>query len=226
MFVGYRMRIETADDREARIAGEEEDRTRAAGLFTGVRHDTRDDRLFPTDGVLSEVSFFWSDENLLADLDFLETKVNWSRYVDVGRSAVLAFGFRFTTRDVQGDRKTLPIQERLFLGGETSVRSFGESELGPKDRGGDPLGGLTSAMATVELRRSIWRDLDGALFYDYGTVSPDSWDISSPAGAAIGVGLRYRLPVGPLRLDFAYNPRHRFAASRKWALHLSFGFSF
>ena len=35
-----------------------------------------------------------------------------------------------------------------------------------------------------------------------------------------------RSPIGPIRVDFAYNPMHRFAAKRKWAIHLSFGFSF
>ena len=72
----------------------------------------------------------------------------------------------------------------------------------------------------------IWGDLVGALFYEVGVVSPDSWDISHAAGGAIGTGLRYRLPVGPIRVDFAYNPMHRFAAKRKWEIHVSFGFSF
>lgn len=225
VFMGYRIRIDTADDLDVGRRRFEERRTRAAGVNAGVVHDTRDDRLFPSTGALSEVALFLSDEALGADLDFLEWKVNWARYLDVGRGSVLAVGFRFTTRDIRDDRTTLPIQERLFLGGETTVRSFGESELGPTDLNNDPLGGLTRAMASIELRRPLWYDLDGALFYDIGTVSEESWDLDD-VGAAIGVGLRYRLPIGPVRLDFAYNPEHRFAASRRWALHLSFGFSF
>ena len=38
-------------------------------------------------------------------------------------------------------------------------------------------------MASVELRRPLWHDLDGALFYDIGTVSEDSWDIDPDIGA-------------------------------------------
>jgi outer membrane translocation and assembly module TamA len=68
--------------------------------------------------------------------------------------------------------------------------------------------------------------LDGALFYDVGNVGPSSFELGRKFGHALGFGLRYRLPVGPLRLDFGYNPGERFAAQDSWALHLSFGFSF
>ncbi len=223
---GYRMRFDDTSDNKARIRGVDEGKSRAAGLFSSVRHDTRDDRLFPTRGVNAEFGVFWSDNDIGADLDFLEWKANWARYFEIAHETIFAVGFRFTTRDVLNNDLSLPIQERLFLGGENSVRAYQQDELGPTDRGNDPIGGLTAAMASIELRRRIWRDVDGALFYEVGTVSPDAFDLQAPAGIAIGTGLRYRLPIGPIRLDFAYNPSHRFAASRRWQIHLSFGFSF
>ena len=152
---GYRIRIEEARDRAAAIRGAEFDRSRAAGLFSSLVHDTRDDRLFPRRGVFAEGGLFWSSAALGADLQFLEWHGSWARYVPLGDGTVLAVGARFATRELLDGATTLPIQERLFLGGETSVRSFREGELGPTGRDGDPKGGLTSAVASVGLRQRL-----------------------------------------------------------------------
>ncbi len=224
---GYRLRFDEARHRESAVRGAEEDGfSRAAGLFADVEHDTRDDRLFPTRGVFAQFGLFRSAPDLGGDLDFLEWRAAWSRCFPLREGTVLAVGGRFVTRDVFSGGPSLPIQERLFLGGESTVRSFREDELGPVDAERDPRGGLTSAVANVELRQQLWGRLDGALFFDVGTVSPKSFDLSEPVGEAVGAGLRYRLPVGPVRLDVGYNPAHRFAARGRVAIHLSFGFSF
>jgi outer membrane translocation and assembly module TamA len=77
----------------------------------------------------------------------------------------------------------------------------------------------------VELRQRLFGDLHGALFYDIGSVGSRAFDIGA-FGYAIGVGLRYYLPMGPIRLDVGFNPGQRFAAGSDVAVHFSFGFSF
>ena len=82
------------------------------------------------------------------------------------------------------------------------------------------------------LRKSEFRilidDLRGALFYDLGTVSEESWKIDrdNGIGEAVGLGLRYLLPVGPLRLDGAYNFGDKLAARNRWAVQFAVGFTF
>jgi outer membrane protein assembly complex protein YaeT len=225
--MGYGIRLEKADN-----APEDEDfgTTRTAGVFARLQRDTRDSILIPTRGSVSEFSMAWSSPTLGADLDFLEVGLEASQYLSLGERTVLGVGFRFRTREILDDAPDLPIQERLFLGGESDVRSFDESELGPvstaADSFGEPRGGLTSSYASIELRRQLRKQFHGALFYDVGNVARSAFSWEGPAGHAIGFGLRYYFPVGPLRVDFGWNPGRRFAMDRDWAIHFAFGFSF
>jgi outer membrane protein assembly complex protein YaeT len=227
---GYKFRAEEARNVTGAIPpAEEEGFLRTAGLYASVLHDTRDDPLAPLRGSLARASVLWSSPSLGADLDFFEVDLAGSLYVPLveSRRTVLALGARFTTREILDDRTTLPIQERLFLGGASSVRSFRQDQLGPSTApGGEPLGGLTSAEAFVELRRHLWRDLHVALFYDVGMVDPGSFSFVGPPGQAVGAGLRYLLPVGPVRVDVAYNPGELFASTVRWVVHVAIGFSF
>lgn len=224
---GYRLRSEQAFDIRAPIPGAERDGfVNSAGLFLELEVDTRDNVLLPTSGSLAEAGLFWSAPALGADLDFLEYRARLTHHVPLG-SLVLALGASFRTKEILGGASALPIQERYFLGGESSVRSFEEAELGPIDAQGDPLGGLTSAQAHAELRIPLGLlEFHGALFYDGGVVNRRAFDVSGPWGHAVGAGLRYYFPFGPLRIDYAYGPGKRFAADDDGALHIALGFSF
>ena len=120
----------------------------------------------------------------------------------------------------------IPIDERFFSGGSTTVRSFDERELGPHDRRGNPIGGEFFTIFNVEYTFPLYQELLGAVFVDAGNLLPDA---SSPGlddmRYAIGVGLRYNLPIGPVRLDYGVNPSPR-EDEAFGAFHFSFGFAF
>jgi len=221
--IGYRIRDEQASNLS--VPGLDLGFVTAAGLFTAIRRSTTDSFLLPTRGSNAELGIFWSSPSLGADLDFIEPDLRLTQLFSLGSRTVLGFGARYRTRHILNSLPTLPIQERLFLGGANDVRSFYRSELGPSV-GGEPLGGLTALNASIELRQGLWRDFYGALFYDIGWLSPNSFSVNVPPGQGIGIGFRYYLPVGPIRLDIAYNPARLFAASSRWGIHLAVGFSF
>ena len=145
--------------------------------------------------------------------------------------SLLAFGARagiVYPLDTAGTSAALaiPIDERFFTGGSTTVRSFGERDLGPHDRRGNPIGGEYYTILNVEYTFPLYGELMGAVFVDAGNLLRDA---RSPGlndmRYAIGAGLRYNLPIGPIRLDYGVNPNPR-PDEDFGAFHFSFGFAF
>ena len=120
----------------------------------------------------------------------------------------------------------IPIDERFFNGGAESVRSFGERDLGPHDRKGHPIGGEFFTVFNIEYTFPIIGELQGALFTDAGNLLPTSEHPGlNDMRYAIGAGLRYKLPIGPIRLDYGVNPDPH-SDEDFGAFHFSFGFAF
>ena len=73
----------------------------------------------------------------------------------------------------------------------------------------------------------VIRNLELAAFADAGSLGEDSSTFfqRDDLRYALGLGLRYRLPVGPLRIDYGVNP-DRHEGESFGALHVTFGFSF
>jgi outer membrane protein assembly factor BamA len=121
---------------------------------------------------------------------------------------------------------SVPIDERYFLGGSTTVRSFAERELGPKDRHGYPIGGEAFTVFNAEVTFPLVGALQGAAFVDAGNLIGSFNDAGvQDMRFAVGLGLRYKLPIGPLRLDYGLNPSPRLHEDMG-AFHFSFGFAF
>lgn len=140
------------------------------------------------------------------------------------RRSMLAFGARAgVIEDVNGTG--IPIDERFFNGGGTTVRSFSERDLGPHDRG-NPIGGQYFSVFNAEYTFPIYGELQLAVFADAGNLVADASDAGfSDMRYAIGLGLRYQLPIGPLRIDYGVNPNPK-DNEAFGAFHFSFGFAF
>src|SRR5438132_10210987 len=143
----------------------------------------------------------------------------------------IAFGARggiihSLTNSGSDEATEIPIDERFFNGGATTVRSFAERDLGPHDNHGHPVGGEFFTVFNVEYTFPILGELQGAIFTDAGNLLPTSEGIGlNDMRYAVGAGLRYKLPVGPIRLDYGVNPDPR-PDEDFGAFHFSFGFAF
>jgi outer membrane protein insertion porin family len=152
----------------------------------------------------------------------------WQRWF---QQSSIAFGARagiIHSLTVSGpaEATAIPIDERFFIGGSDTVRSFGYRDLGPHDPKGHPIGGEFFTVFNVEYTFPIFGELQGAVFTDAGNLLPTSEEVGlNDMRYAVGAGLRYKLPVGPIRLDYGVNPAPR-ADEDFGAFHFSFGFAF
>lgn len=120
------------------------------------------------------------------------------------------------------DDVAVPYTLLFRTGGDDTVRGYPYQGLGPSDAGGNAVGARVLGVGSVELARPFLRRLPslwGAAFVDAGNAAP-RWQGFDPA-LGYGVGVRWRSPVGALRLDLAYGQRlHRVR------LHFSVGITF
>jgi translocation and assembly module TamA len=174
-----------------------------------------DNVLFPRQG------YSWSGDlrgaaGVISDTRFLRGRLD-GRYVHpVGERGRVLLRSRLGATAVK-DFEKLPASERFFAGGDQSVRGYGYQKLGPTDDSGDIVGGRFLTVGSVELDYLFAGDFGGALFVDTGNAD-DDFPPSLKTGA--GVGLRWRSPVGMLRVDVA----HPFVDSDDaYRLHISIG---
>jgi len=156
-------------------------------------------------------------------------------YLSVGRKLVLANRIRLGTIDAAGDvERNVPFYKRYFLGGSSSIRGWGRYEVGPTSGFGLPIGGHTALDGSAEVRLPVWGKLGAVAFLDYGNVWTNSWDVNlGDLRYAVGPGLRYVTPIGPVRADFGYQlnriPTLKVNGEperRPWRLHFSIGQAF
>jgi outer membrane translocation and assembly module TamA len=125
--------------------------------------------------------------------------------------------------DAIGSDKNFPLFERFYSGGEKSVRGYGRWRLGPLTADDDPIGGLSLVEGSLEFRRPLWKELNGAVFIDFGQVSTQTYDPPvDDLRFSGGFGLSYSTPVGPIRLDIGF-PFKRPPGDRGWQIHFSIG---
>jgi len=227
--VSYQFRATELDDIDVTdgLAMEALEDVDISSIALSAGRDTRDSRLVPGKGSTGRGTLEWAASALGSDLDFLRFDFQQAVFLHLREGSVLGLSVRTGAIVPIATSSVIPLQERYFNGGENSVRSFGESQLGPTDADGDPLGGETYSLFTAELREHLTGNLFGAAFVDAGNVSADHSDYFRFEGfrSGIGLGLRYMLPIGPLRLDGAVNPDAR-PHEDDYAIHLSVGMSF
>jgi outer membrane protein assembly complex protein YaeT len=241
---GYGFRMTDVSDVDS-DAGSEDTRNNYdyASLKAQATYDSRSDLFFPLRGQRSFISAEYADSFLGSDIKLTRLTGGVRYFISLTQSTVLAMRYR-TGLIVPGKKDGyLSIAERFFNGGENTVRSFKQSELGPQDANGDPVGGLANNVINIELRQRLIGNLTGSLFLDFGNVSPnrtraenDKWsDIMSDTFSqyfkdfrtGVGFGLQYQLPVGPARVDFAFNPDRDSSRDEDFfVFHFSVGMAF
>jgi len=200
-----------------------------AGLPAFVDVDTSDDLLDPSEGVRArlEVTPFTGLADPGADPLFLRINAVASGYqaLDAERLYVLAGRARLGSIP-SSTPDDIPAGRRLYSGGEGSVRGYERRSIGPLDDQGDPLGGRSVAEVGVEMRAQAFDPIGVVGFVEGGLIGENELpDFDEDPQWAAGGGVRYRSPVGPIRLDVAV-PLNRRDSDSDFQFYISIGQAF
>lgn len=197
-------------------------------LGANLMYDRRDSAVLPKKGWYISGRLESATDILGSGVSFIRTDLRGAWYRPITKKFRFATGVELAT--IQGaSAEKIPIDSRVFNGGPNSVRSFGQRELGPVTPGGTPLGGTSSLFASAEFSYEIMPNFEFAVFGDIGSLSQANnsspLSYSTDFRQAIGAGLRYHLPFGPIRIDYGHNPSRRTGESSGF-LHVTVGFAF
>ncbi|WP_303906092.1 autotransporter assembly complex protein TamA [Thiohalomonas denitrificans] len=175
-----------------------------------------DDRLVPQHGWRLAAGLKGASESVLSSTNLAQATIR-------GNYITTTLGGRLITRLEAGASETsnfdrLPVSLRFFAGGDSSVRGYGYQTLGPENSEGDVIGGKHLLVGSVEYDY-FWSDNWGAaLFVDQGNAfnSTSGFELSQGAG----VGVRYKLPFGLIRVDVASAVSE---SGNPWRLHINIG---
>jgi outer membrane protein assembly factor BamA len=205
---------------------------RDAILGLVVLRNRQNSVLNPTRGSFTSAEIRWASPLIGADslAAFTKLQGQHARYHRIGRGMVLSWRVAAGTLMSSGVRVDgeqqfyVPPEQRFYGGGATTVRGYGQNELGPvvrvidsvPENGGvrvDTLssasGGTDHVLANVELRvpfPGFGGRVEGALFVDAGQVFDREDEVTDPGlRVTPGLGLRFVTGIGPIRFDVGYN---------------------
>jgi outer membrane protein assembly factor BamA len=206
---------------------------RLSALELGFDRDTAADPLNPQQGYAVSAHVESADNWLGGNFRYNEFEAEGRKYFKLGNRLVWASRLQVGT--LQGsDGAKIPFFKRYFVGGSTSVRGWGRYQVSPLSPAGLPIGGRTMMEVSSEARFFVHGRLNGVLFVDGGNVWAEPGKFG-PGGLrwAVGPGLRYTTPIGPLRFDFGkqVNPIPGLSLNgdperRTWRVHFSIGQAF
>ncbi len=216
------------DDTPQEIQDEEGVRDTLA-VMLGITRDTRDYFFDPSAGSRLRLSTEVAGGPFGGDTDFVKVTEDGIWYTSFfNKLLILSVQERLGLIEEYGGSDLVPLFERFFVGGATTVRGYDYRDIGPKsdDRHHDPIGGKIQAIGTVELGWRINEFLGLYTFADGGSAwrEYDDFDFDD-FRYSVGFGLGLRTPMGPMRFDYGFplNPDDSQGSGR---LHFSTGLKF
>lgn len=196
-----------------------------SGIKAGLVYDTRDSIFETKNGWFAGITYKIATQALLSETNFNKAIMFINKYQHIN-NIIFASSVRIGMANPFGNTKALPITERFFLGGRTTVRGYKQDMLGPKGINNNPIGGNVSFSGNAEIRFPIWKNFGLAPFVDFGNV----WDTVKnfhikDIKFTVGMGVRYITFIGPIRIDYGYKLK-REPAEDKGMLYFSIGNTF
>ncbi len=214
---------------EAQLSFEDSGRVLISSLNPAILWDRRDDPFNPTRGGIHGIVVKEALKEFRSQADFTKASVQTTSFFSPKERIILALSGRAGLAWPHRQTDVVPIHERFYLGGGTTVRGYTQDSVGPYivDASGDrvPTGGSSMVQLNAELRLDSSGGVGMVLFSDAGNVWIDRRIRLDDLRASYGTGIRYQTPVGPLRVDYGQKI-HRRSGESPGELHFNIGHAF
>ena len=200
---GYRFEAANPTDIDTGPFENDEETVLMSKLPLRLSRSTVNNAVEPSRGTILEMAVRPTLSALGSDFDSVQITAGARGFLELHGVVLALRAVIGTIEPVLGTHnRDIPVFERFFAGGSSSNRGYDRHLLGPVDIDGDPLGGLTWLETSAELRFPIFRKFSGVAFVDAAQIrlEPHDWNLKDLL-PAVGAGLRYRTPVGPIRFD-------------------------
>ncbi|MGV8928167.1 MAG: autotransporter assembly complex protein TamA [Brevundimonas sp.] len=157
---------------------------------------------------------------------FLRTEAQATAYLPLQDGARTVLAGRIRIGSIVGaEELTVPADRLFYSGGGGSVRGFEYQGVGPRLPDNTPRGGISLFETSVEIRRDVWRNFQAVAFVDAGAIGFQATPNFNNLRYGAGVGVRYKLPFGPIRADIAF-PLDRRDGDANFQVYVSIGQAF
>lgn len=209
-----------ANNAAPQVIVDEQGQTTLSTIGLNFDRDTRDNVFLATRGNRTQIGL--EIANAIGDAEFWKLDARTTFYIGFfgAQKHVLQILFAGGLAQEYGGSKDMPFHEKFYLGGGNNLRGFRFRDVGPKvprdpkplvppDKPnlgvGESIGGKTYVWSTIEYSLPVITRVRFAVFADVGQVWKDTFEYNfNDLNSDAGLGLRLDLPIGPVRLDYAF----------------------
>ncbi len=189
--------------------------------------DRRDSALNPREGYRIFSRTEWAAKPLGGEVDYQRAEFGASMHGEISRGLFWHAGL---THGVIGSfaeaEKQVPASVLFYPGGESSIRGYQRTEAAPRDTEGKFIGARAYTLLNLELEQLLSDSLSLVLFVDgLGTASTIEKYPYNDTLASVGLGLRFKTFMGPIRFEYGHNLNPR-ALDPEGTFHFSLGYPF
>jgi outer membrane protein insertion porin family len=187
------------------ISDLDEGSVRLSFLSGVIKYDRRDDPLLPRSGYTATLEPKLAFQGIGSQANFGSLVAKTTAILPLaGPTSRYSLGLGLSGGLAQpwGSTEEIPITQRYYLGGRTTVRGFRENSLGPKGADGAVIGGDAMLSGKTQFQYLAADSLSTHLFFDFGNVFLRHREFSlADLRTSIGVGFQYLSPIGPIGFD-------------------------
>ena len=219
--------LSALDTSIAQVASEGLTNPAVGSIIVDIKHDRRDNPLYPQSGYKFFTTIETATQYLGGDANYERVEASFSWHLPLGGglhfSLGLSQGIDYSFGSAENN---LPFNKRFFPGGSDSIRGYQEDEASPRNAQGQLVGAETYSLGTVELEQALTPRWSIVAFSDSLGFAHRIADYPFDTGLfSVGGGIRWRTIIGPIRLEYGYNLNPR-PQDPSGTLQFSLGFPF